>query len=70
MEVLIISVLLIFIGLGYLICKIISEANIKPTAPGTDMRQAYLDSTKISKKEFNKRLSNGYYVNSNKENEN
>lgn len=55
--------LVIILGLGWLVYTILKEEVFtKPVPPGTDYRQAYIDSSKISGKELNKRLTNGYYV--------
>lgn len=55
---------LLFVGIIWLVYNFIKEASIKPMHPDTDIRQAYIDSVtgKVSKKELNKRLSNGYYA--------
>lgn len=54
---------LLFIGLIWFVCQVIKDANIKHVPPGTDYRQAYIDSYKgVSGKEMNRRLSSGYYV--------
>lgn len=57
--------LLILAGIIWLVLQIIKDASIKPTAPGTDIRRAYIDSVtgKVNKRDLNRRLSNGYYVN-------
>lgn len=55
---------LTIIGIIWIIWQLIKDASIKPCAPGTDFRQAYIDvnTGKCTGKELNKRLSNGYYV--------
>jgi len=56
------GILLVIIGFGWLLFKLISEACITPAPKGTDYRQASLDLNKgVSAKTVNKRISNGYY---------
>ena len=56
------GILLVIIGFGWLLFKLISEACITPAPKGTNYRQASLDLNKgISAKTVNKRISNGYY---------
>ena len=57
------GILLVIIGFGWLLYKIISEACITPAPKGTDYRQVTIDLNKgVSAKTVNKRISNGYYV--------
>ena len=58
------GIVLIILGFGWLICKILKEEVFnKPAAPNTDYRKAGIDlsSGKISKKEYDRRLTSGYY---------
>lgn len=56
------GILLVIIGFGWLLYKIISEACITPAPKGTDYRQVTIDLNKgVSAKTVNKRISNGYY---------
>ena len=56
------GILLVIIGFGWLLFKLISEACITPTPKGTDYRQVTIDLNKgVSAKTVNKRISNGYY---------
>ena len=56
------GILLVIIGFGWLLFKIISEACITPAPKGTNYRQASLDLNRgVSAKTVNKRISNGYY---------
>ena len=49
--------------MGWLVYQFIKDACIKPVPPGTDYRQAIIDSSKgVSGKEINRRMTNGYYV--------
>lgn len=59
--------LLLIIGISWLVYQLIKDGSIKQCSDGTDHRRAYNDliTGKIDKKELNKRLSNGYYVNKN-----
>lgn len=51
------------LGFGWLAYQLIKDACIKPVPPGTDYRQAVIDSAKgIKGKELDKRMTNGYYV--------
>lgn len=57
------GILLVIIGFGWLLYKIISEACITPAPKGTDYRQVTIDLNKgVSPKVVDKRISNGYYV--------
>ena len=57
------GILLVIIGFGWLLFKLISEACITPAPKGTDYRQVTIDLNKgVSAKTVNKRISNGYYV--------
>jgi len=61
----IMGILLVIVGLGWLIGTILKEEVFtKPAAPNTDYRQAVIDSYKynLSGKELDRRLTNGYYV--------
>ena len=54
---------LVIIGLVWLIGTILKEEVFTHQVPsGTDYRQAYIDSSKLSGRELNKRLQSGYYV--------
>ena len=56
------GILLVIIGFGWLLFKLISEACITPAPKGTDYRQVTIDLNKgVSAKTVNKRISNGYY---------
>ena len=56
------GILLVIIGFGWLLFKLISEACITPAPKGTNYRQASLDLNRgVSAKTVNKRISNGYY---------
>ena len=56
------GILVIIIGFGWLLFKLISEACITPAPKGTNYRQASLDLNRgVSAKTVNKRISNGYY---------
>ena len=56
------GILLVIIGVGWLLFKLISEACITPAPKGTDYRQVTIDLNKgVSAKTVNKRISNGYY---------
>ncbi|MBE5937147.1 MAG: hypothetical protein E7265_03855 [Lachnospiraceae bacterium] len=58
------GILLVIVGLGWLIGTILKEEVFtKPAAPNTDYRQAFIDlnTGKISAKECDKRVTNGYY---------
>ena len=56
------GILVVIIGFGWLLFKIISEACITPAPKGTDYRQVTIDLNKgVSAKTVNKRISNGYY---------
>lgn len=56
------GILVVIIGFGWLLYKIISEACITPAPKGTDYRQVTIDLNKgVSAKTVNKRISNGYY---------
>ena len=56
------GILVVIIGFGWLLYKIISEAYITPAPKGTDYRQVTIDLNKgVSAKTVNKRISNGYY---------
>ena len=56
------GILLVIIGFGWLLFKLISEACITPAPKGTNYRQASLDLNRgVSTKTVNKRISNGYY---------
>lgn len=54
---------LVIIGLVWLISVLVKEANTKQAAPNTDYRQAFIDlnTGKISAKECDRRVTNGYY---------
>lgn len=55
--------LVVILGIGWLVYTILKEEVFTHQVPsGTDYRQAYIDSNKISGKELNKRLQSGYYV--------
>lgn len=55
--------LVILIGLGWLAYTILKEEVFTKQVPhGTDYRQAYIDSSKLSGRELNRRLQSGYYV--------
>ncbi len=56
--------LLIIVGLGWLLYRIIKDETTKPVPPNTDYRQAFIDlnTGKCDAKESNKRVTNGYYV--------
>lgn len=57
------GILVVIIGFGWLLFKLISEACITPAPKGTDYRQVTIDLNKgVSAKNVNKRISNGYYV--------
>ena len=57
------GILVVIIGFGWLLFKLISEACITPAPKGTDYRQVTIDLNKgVSVKNVNKRISNGYYV--------
>lgn len=57
------GVILVIIGLGWFCWQLIKDACIKQVPPGTDYRQAYIDSHKgVSGKQLDRRMSNGYYV--------
>ena len=57
------GILLVIIGFGWLLFKVVSEACITPAAKGTDYRQVTIDLNKgCNVKTVNKRISNGYYV--------
>ena len=54
---------LVIIGLVWLVGTILKEEVFTQQVPkGTDYRQAYIDSNKISGRELNRRLQSGYYV--------
>lgn len=55
--------LLVIIGLTWLVYQLIKDAAIKPASPNTDYRQAFIDlnTGKISAKECDRRITNGYY---------
>lgn len=54
---------LLFIGLIWFLCELLKDVSIRPVPPGTDYRQAYIDSHKgVSGKTLDRRMSNGYYV--------
>ena len=56
------GILVVIIGFGWLLFKLISEACITPAPKGTDYRQVTIDLNKgVSAKTVNKRISNGYY---------
>lgn len=56
--------LVVVLGLGWLLYTLVKEASVKPAARGTDYRQAFIDlnTGKISAKECDRRVTNGYYV--------
>lgn len=55
--------LVVILGIGWLVYTILKEEVFTHQVPkGTDYRQAYIDSSKVSGKELNRRLQNGYYV--------
>lgn len=56
--------MLVIVGIIWFVVELLKEAAIKPAAPGTDYRRANMDyySGKISAKELDRRVSNGYYV--------
>lgn len=55
--------LVVILGIGWLVYTILKEEVFTYQVPsGTDYRQAYIDSNKISGKELNRRLQSGYYV--------
>ena len=57
------GILLVIIGFGWSLFKIISEACITPAPKGTNYRQATIDLSKgVSAKTVDRRISNGYYV--------
>lgn len=60
--------LLIIVGIGWLVYTIAKEETTKPAPPNTDYRQAFIDlnTGKCNAKESNKRVTNGYYVKSDK----
>lgn len=54
---------LVIIGLVWLVGTILKEEVFTKQVPhGTDYRQAYIDSSKLSGRELNRRLQSGYYV--------
>ena len=56
------GILVVIIGFGWLLFKLISDACITPAPKGTDYRQVTIDLNKgVSAKTVNKRISNGYY---------
>ena len=56
------GILVVIIGFGWLLFKLISEACITPAPKGTDYRQVTIDLNKgVSAKTVNKRISSGYY---------
>lgn len=56
------GILLVIIGFGWLLFKLISEACITQAPKGTDYRQVTIDLNKgVSAKTVNKRISSGYY---------
>ena len=56
------GILVVIIGFGWLLYKIISETCITPAPKGTDYRQVTIDLNRgVSAKTVNKRISNGYY---------
>lgn len=62
--------IIIVLGIGWLIYKFLKEeVFVKPVPPNTDYRQAFIDSCMgLSGKELDRRLTSGYYV-KNEENE-
>ena len=57
------GILVVIIGFGWLLFKLIIEACITPAPKGTDYRQVTIDLNKgVSPKVVDKRISNGYYV--------
>lgn len=55
--------LLVIVGLGWLIGTILKEEFFtQQVLKGTDFHQAYIDTGKISKAEYKRRLNSGYYV--------
>lgn len=55
--------LVIILGLSWLAYTILKEEVFTHQVPScTDYRQAYIDSNKLSRRELNSRLQNGYYV--------
>lgn len=58
------GIILIIIGIGWLIWILLKEEVFaRPAAPNTDYRKAHIDLTsgKISKREYDRRLTSGYY---------
>ena len=55
---------IIVAGIVWVLWQLAKDATIKPVAPNQDIRQAYIDlnTGKISAKECDRRLVNGYYT--------
>ena len=56
------SGLLVLVGIVWIVYKLVSEACTPQVPSGTDWNKAINDIGKISSKEYNKRLTSGYYV--------